>query len=72
VTTEVEAAFEEEMAARARLPADTRALVVVLAEIGRGGMSQAAITIERARGAIADSLAEPAGDDSSRAGTGAG
>src|SRR5437899_750723 len=50
VNPKVQAAFAAEKAARAALPADTKGLVVILAEIGRGGLNQAVITIEEARG----------------------
>jgi hypothetical protein len=50
VTAKVRAAFDAEKAALAALPADTKGLVVILAEIGRGGLNQAVITIEEARG----------------------
>ncbi len=52
VTPEVRQAFDAEAAARARLPADTRGLVVILSEIGRGGLNQAVIGIEEARGKL--------------------
>jgi hypothetical protein len=52
VTAEVRAAFDAEAAARKRLPADTKALVIILAEIGRGGLNQAVIGIEEARGKL--------------------
>lgn len=52
VTPEVRAAFDAEAAARKRLPTDTRGLVVILAEIGRGGLNQAVIGIEEARGKL--------------------
>jgi hypothetical protein len=52
VTAEVRAAFDAEAAARNRLPSDTRGLVVILAEIGRGGLNQAVIAIEEARGKL--------------------
>ena len=45
-------AFDAEAAARERLPADTRGLVIILAEIGRGGLNQAVIGIEEARGKL--------------------
>jgi hypothetical protein len=50
VNAKVTAAFAAEKAALAALPADTKGLVVILAEIGRGGLNQAVITIEEARG----------------------
>ncbi len=45
----VRAAFREESRARADLPPDTRGLVVILADIGRGGLNQAVIAIDQAR-----------------------
>ncbi len=53
VTPEVRAALAGVDAARAQLPPDTRALVVILADIARGGLNQAVITIEQARGRLA-------------------
>jgi hypothetical protein len=50
VTAAVKDAFAAEKAARSRLPPDTRALVVILSDIGRGGLNQAVIGIEGARG----------------------
>lgn len=52
VTKAVKAAFAAEKAARDRLPPDTRALVVILSDIGRGGLNQAVIGIEAARGEL--------------------
>ncbi len=52
VTPEVRAAFDAEAAARKRLPGDTKGLVIILAEIGRGGLNQAVIGIEEARGKL--------------------
>jgi hypothetical protein len=52
VTPEVRAAFDAEAKARKRLPGDTKALVIILAEIGRGGLNQAVIGIEEARGKL--------------------
>ncbi len=53
ITPEIRAAFEAEEAARRDLPPDTRGLVVIMAEIGRGGLNQAVIAIEQARGRLA-------------------
>jgi predicted pyridoxine 5'-phosphate oxidase superfamily flavin-nucleotide-binding protein len=58
VTAAVRSAMTEERKARDRLPPDTRGLVVIMAEIGRGGMNGAVIAIEQARGELADLLAE--------------
>jgi hypothetical protein len=52
VTDEVRAAFDAEQAARERLPPDTRGLTIILAEIARGGMNEAAIGIEHARATL--------------------
>ena len=53
VNKKVRDAFAAEKAAHARLPGDTKALVIILAEIGRGGLNQAVIGIEEARGTLA-------------------
>jgi hypothetical protein len=52
VTDTVRAAFAAESEAAQRLPPDSKALVIILAEIGRGGLNQAVITIEQARGEL--------------------
>lgn len=56
VTAEVRAAFDAEAAARERLPSDTKGLVIILSEIGRGGLNQAVIGIEEARGELEAAL----------------
>jgi hypothetical protein len=56
VTSAVRTAFGAEQAARAQLPADTRGLVVIMSDLARGGLNQAVIGIEEARGAIASAL----------------
>lgn len=58
VTKEVEVAYHEENVARSELPADSRALIVIVAEIARGGLNQAVIAIEDARGRINTALQE--------------
>jgi hypothetical protein len=71
VNDEVRAAFEAEGVARKRLPADSKGLVIILAEIGRGGLNQAVITIEQARGDLDSAIGmlnaasgeEPAGSE---------
>jgi hypothetical protein len=71
VTDAVRDAYREEGAARAGLPPDPRGLVVIVAEIGRGGLNQAVIAIEQARGRlnlIIEALA-PAGTDPGSAGS---
>ncbi len=52
VNDAVRDAYREESAARAVLPPDTRALVVIVSDIGRGGLNQAVIAIEQARGRL--------------------
>ena len=49
VTPAVRAAYDAEASARERLPSDTKGLVIILGEIGRGGLNQAVIAIEEAR-----------------------
>ncbi len=55
----VETAFAEFRTAQAALPPDSRALIVIMADVARGGLNQAVIGIEEARGrlsAAADAL----------------
>ena len=56
ITKETRAAVAAEAEARALLPPDTRGLVVIMSEIGQGGMSRAVIAIEEARAKLADAL----------------
>ena len=71
VTAKVRDAIAAEKAARAALPADTKGLVVILAEIGRGGLNQAVITIEVARGDLEAAVGLlTAGPDASDGGPG--
>jgi len=56
VTDDVRAAFAAEKEARARLPEDTRGLVVIMAEVAQGGLNQAVISIEEARGSLSAAL----------------
>ena len=61
-TADVRDALEAHEAARRQLPPDARGLVVIMAEIGRGGINGAVIGIEEARGRLAtalEDLAEP-------------
>ena len=60
VTATVRAAAQREQTARANLPGDTRALVVILGDVARGGLNQAVIAIEEARGRLLDALAAAA------------
>jgi hypothetical protein len=59
VTQDVRDAVKAERAAKERLPPDSRAMVLIMADIGRGGMNEAVIGIEEARGRLAEAL-EPA------------
>jgi alkylhydroperoxidase/carboxymuconolactone decarboxylase family protein YurZ len=55
---EIRAAFAAEQAARERLPVDTRPLIVIMADVAQGGLNQAVIRIEEARGALGEALDE--------------
>jgi hypothetical protein len=44
-------------AARQLLPPDTKALIVIVGDLAQGGLNQAAIALEQARGALADAVA---------------
>ncbi len=52
VTMAVKEAIAAEQRAKERLPPDTRGLVVIMAEIAQGGMNQAVIAIEGAKGRL--------------------
>ena len=65
VTSSVRTAFADLRTAQANLPADTRGLVVIMAELARGGMNQAVINIELARGSLAEAAAAVAAPPSS-------
>jgi hypothetical protein len=54
----VDAAYREQKAALADLPSDNRAIVVILAEVAQGGLNQAVVAIEDARGRIDEAIAE--------------
>ena len=56
MTAELRRAIAAEAEARDNLPPDTRGLVVIMAEIGRGGMNGAVIAIEQARGRLASAI----------------
>ena len=60
VTPAARAAAAREEAARARLPTNTNALVVILGDVAQGGLNQAVIAIEQARGRLLDALAAAA------------
>jgi hypothetical protein len=57
VTDAVRTAAARERAAKELLPADARALVIILGDVARGGLNQAVIAIEQARGELLDALA---------------
>ena len=56
VTKAVHAGLDAEQSARAGLPKDTGGLVVILSDIAQGGLNQAVISIEEARGAASAAL----------------
>lgn len=58
VTPAIRLALEAEQSAREQLPRNTNGLVIIMAEIGRGGLNQAVIAIEEARGRLAAALAD--------------
>jgi hypothetical protein len=58
-TDAVKSAAAAEDAAKRRLPPDTRALVLIMADIGRGGMTGAEVDIEQAHEDIAEALRPP-------------
>ena len=56
VNDAVREAFAAEAAARADLPPDTRGLILIIAEAGRGGLNNAVIEIETLRGRLFEAL----------------
>jgi hypothetical protein len=56
-TPEALAAFAEVEAAQKLLPPDTRALIVIIGDLAQGGLNQAAIAVEEARGALTAAVA---------------
>jgi hypothetical protein len=57
VNAAVTKASAAEAVARAQLPPDTRGLVIIVADVGQGGLNQAAISIETARARLNGALA---------------
>ena len=55
-TAAVRNAFAAERAAHARLPGDNRALIIIMADVAQGGLNQAVIAIELARGSLEEAL----------------
>jgi len=60
LTLKVQAARRAEREAFLQLPPDRRTIIVIVAEVARGGLTQAVLAIEDARGRIDDALAEAA------------
>jgi hypothetical protein len=58
LTVEVQSAYREEQIAFERLPPDRRTIIVIVAEVARGGLTQAVLAIEEAHGRIDEALAE--------------
>ena len=58
-TEDIRRAMEKEQAAKDRLPPDTRALVLIMADIGQGGINDAAADIEQAHSDLEEALAPP-------------
>jgi alkylhydroperoxidase/carboxymuconolactone decarboxylase family protein YurZ len=61
VTPAIRTAFADLSLARQNLPPDTRALVVILNDLARGGLNQAVIAIEEAKANLANAVALIAG-----------
>ena len=57
LTAEAKAAIAAVDSAQEQLPPDTRALIVIMGDVAQGGLNQAAIAIEEARGDLAAALA---------------
>jgi hypothetical protein len=57
VTDAVRTAATKERQAKQALPPDARALVVILGDVARGGLNQAVIAVEEARGELLDAVA---------------
>ncbi|MFL5686054.1 MAG: hypothetical protein ACJ77D_08380 [Chloroflexota bacterium] len=58
-TQEIKRAVEKEQAAKNQLPPDTRSLVLIMADIGQGGINDAAADIEQAHSDLEEALAPP-------------
>ena len=56
VTKAIREALAAEKTAREQLPGDTSGLVIIMAEIGRGGVNQAVLAVEEARGRLSAAL----------------
>ena len=58
-TEEIRQAVEKEQAAKNQLPPDTRSLVLIMADIGQGGITDAAADIDQAHSDLEEALAPP-------------
>ncbi len=56
VTKPVQDAYDALKVAQAALPGDTRGLVVIMSDIARGGLNEAVISIEEAKGRLSDAI----------------
>jgi hypothetical protein len=72
ITDELRKAALDERRAHDLLPANTSGLVIILAEIGRGGLNQAVIGIEQTKAKLQAALDELAGPAASSGAGGAG
>ncbi len=64
VTGDVRDAIKGERDAKGQLPPDARGLILIMSDIGRGGMNDAVIAIEEARGKLGDALRPPVDEGS--------
>jgi hypothetical protein len=55
-TTAVQQAYAKERLAREQLPNDTRGLIIIMADLARGGLNQAVISIEETKGRLSAAL----------------
>jgi hypothetical protein len=58
-TEQIRQAVEKEQAAKNQLPPDTRSLVLIMADIGQGGINDAAADIDQAHSDLEEALARP-------------
>lgn len=58
VTLKVQKALRQQQIALDQLPPDRRTIIVIVSEVTRGGLTDAVVAIEEARGQIDDALAE--------------
>ena len=56
VTKPVQDAYDALKVATAALPGDTRGLVIIMSDIARGGLNEAVISIEEAKGRLSDAV----------------